>query len=54
MKFGTEMVLKGGRFWGGGELTRYPHLHGGMGVWGAIMGSRVPLEPQLCVLVKTL
>ena len=39
MKFGTEMVLKGGRFLGGGELTRYPHLHGGMGCNNGVQGA---------------
>ena len=41
-KFGTEVVLEGGKVLEG-FLTQYPPP-----------GYRVPLEPQPCVLVKTL
>ena len=51
MKFGLEVVLKGGKVLGGGGVD--PVLPTPR-VWGAKRGSGGPLEPQPCVLVKTL
>ena len=49
MKFGTEVVLEGGKVLGGGLdlVPSTPRYRVRKGVWG-------PLEPQPCILAKPL
>ena len=49
MKFGLEVVLEGRKVLQG-VSTQYPHPQ----VQGGSKGSGVPLEPQGCILAKTL
>ena len=50
MKFGTEVVLKRRKVLGGGGSVQYSPPPGAE----CVKGVRGPLEPQGCVLAKTL